>query len=262
MTGTVRSGIALAVGTLTALPVRGPDRIDRGVARSAMLLAPVAVLPSAVVVGLVGAAGTWLRLPELLVAVLMTGVLALSSRALHLDGLADTADGLTASYDRERALAVMRTGDVGPAGAATLVLVLLAQITAAAAVLARHPGVAGPLAVAVLVCCSRAALWQLCRAGVPSARPDGLGALVAGTVPRGVAAVGALVLAAVLSVGGSAIGRAWWLGAVTVLVAGAIVEVLCRRAVRRLGGVTGDVLGAGVESALAAMLLVAAIGRA
>ena len=63
-------------------------------------------------------------LPYAVAAVLALVAAALLSRALHLDGLADLADGLTSGHDRERSLEVMRRGDTGPAGAAALVLVL------------------------------------------------------------------------------------------------------------------------------------------
>src|SRR5699024_4511702 len=105
------------------------------------------------------------------IALLTTG-----NRAMHMDGLADTVDGLTASYGRERALEVMRASDVGPAGVVALVLVLLTQATALAAVAVRPYGW---LLVGLSVCGSRAALSISCRRGVPSARPDGLGNAVA-----------------------------------------------------------------------------------
>ena len=81
------------------------------------------------------------------------GVLAAGSRGLHLDGLADTADGLAASYDRAHSLEVMRRGNTGPIGAATLVLVLLLQVAATASLLGRPWG---PLAAGGLICLSRA----------------------------------------------------------------------------------------------------------
>src|SRR5205085_6995031 len=106
---------------------------------------------------------------------------ALASRGLHLDGLADTADGLASSYDRERALAVMRRGDVGPAGAATLGLVLLVQV-AALADLVSPGGWSAAVVPAVAVVLSRCVLALVCARGVPAARPEGLGATVASSV--------------------------------------------------------------------------------
>ena len=73
---------------------------------------------------------------------------------MHLDGLADVVDGLGAGWDRERALEVMRRGDMGPMGAAAIVLVLLVQAAAVAHLLGE--GWRGALVVAALVAASRA----------------------------------------------------------------------------------------------------------
>ncbi|WP_410571565.1 adenosylcobinamide-GDP ribazoletransferase [Amycolatopsis sp. cmx-4-61] len=235
----------MAVGTLTTVPVPAPRVIDRRVAGGAMLLAPLAALPLAVAAGLVVAAGHAVRLPSLATAALALGAVALGSRGLHLDGLADTADGLGASYDRAKALDVMRRGDSGPTGVATLVLVLLVQVGALTTA-------AGPVTAAAGVLIGRCTLSLACARGVPSARPEGLGATVAGSVPRtaalavGVAAAG---LAALLP------GLPWWRGPLSVVLAYAVTGALLWRCTKRLGGVTGDVLGAGVEVAVAAALL-------
>ena len=97
-----------------------------------MVLAPLAALPLGLAVGLVVWSGGLLGLPTLAIGLLAVGVLAMGSRAFHVDGLADTADGLTASYDRERSLAVMKSGAAGPAGVAAVVVVLGLQATALA----------------------------------------------------------------------------------------------------------------------------------
>ncbi len=108
-------------------------------------------------------------------------VTALLSRALHLDGLADLADGLTSGHDPARSLEVMRRGDTGPAGAAALVLVLLLDAACLAVLLGSAAGTA--LAVVALVA-SRLACAVCARDGIPPARPEGLGQGVAGTVGR------------------------------------------------------------------------------
>ncbi|HEX5862282.1 MAG TPA: adenosylcobinamide-GDP ribazoletransferase [Nocardioides sp.] len=241
-------GARLALGTLTVLPVRPPRRVDRSVGAVAMVLAPVAALPLAAGVGVV----VWLAdqaLPPLLVAALALGALALGSGGLHLDGLADTADGLAAPGDRERRLQVMRAGDVGPVGAVTLVLVLLVQASALAEVVATRGGVGAAVTAGLAVLISRTALTLACLEGIAAARGDGLGVAVAGSVPR---PAGLSVLVGVGAV-------AWLVDGVPGLAAVALTAVAAGvvlwRAWRRLGGVTGDVLGACVELALAAGLV-------
>lgn len=253
----LRDGLRMAVGTLTALPVPPPGRIDRRVAGTAMLLAPIAGLvpglAAAGVAWLAGAAGAG----PLLAAALAIGTVALATRGLHLDGLADTADGLTAAYDRERALDVMRRGNTGPAGAGALVLVMLVQVTA----LAQAIDTLGPQAAAVALVIGRAALMLGCSHGVPAARPGGLGAAVAGTVPRLATAGGLVVVAAAaaatLAQSAGVAGAAT--GAAAVAAAAGAVCTLLLRAVRRLGGITGDVLGACVETASTTALVVLAL---
>lgn len=243
---TLVDGVRLALGTLTAVPVPAPRRIDRSVAAVAMALAPVAGLVPGLAAGATAWAASALGASSLLAAALALGVVALVTRGLHLDGLADTADGLAAAYDRERALAVMRRGDTGPAGAATLVLVLLVQAAALAQALDRF----GPVAAVIGIVAGRTALTLACARGVPSARPEGLGATVAGSVPRTVAV---LVVLAVAGAAALAAGRP---GAALAPAAGlTATAVLLARATQRLGGVTGDVLGACVEAATAAALV-------
>lgn len=250
-----RDGWRLAIGTLTTLPVRAPVRVDRRVARDAMLLAPIAAIPLGALVAAVGAIASATG-AGLVWAPVAIGALALGSRGLHLDGLADTADGLASSYDRDRALQVMRAGNVGPAGVTVLVLILIAQVTAVAAVFGRPWGW---LLAGICVCLSRCALMLACMTGVPAARGDGLGAAVAGSVPRAAAGAGWLIAAGVLAACATPAGETWWQGVVAAAVAFALVVALVARCRTRLGGITGDTLGAGIELALAAMLIILAV---
>jgi adenosylcobinamide-GDP ribazoletransferase len=228
-----------------------------------MLLAPVAVLPVALLTAGALLVGDLVALPPVASGAVAVGVLALLTRGLHLDGLADTADGLASSYDRDRALTVMRSGDVGPAGVVTLVLTVLVQVACLASVLSPggEPTPAGsswsPLVVVVLaVLLSRSVLPLVCVRGVPSARPSGLGATVAGSVPRAAAAVPVVLVAALGALALDQVDVEWWRGPAAALVALAVTAGVVVRSTRRLGGVTGDVLGACVELAWAAALLV------
>ncbi|MGW0827596.1 adenosylcobinamide-GDP ribazoletransferase [Streptomyces sp. NPDC002845] len=252
-------GLRFAFGTLTVLPVR-VTRWDRDAARAGMLWAPAAGL----VVGLASAAlGVFLLLlgagPPL-AAVATAAVPAVLTRGLHLDGLADTADGLGSGKPSEDALRIMKQSDIGPFGVITLVFVLLAQVAA----LSQAYGASwahGALAAVVSATAARLALTLAARAGVPSARPDGLGAAVAGTVPvRGALLVAGLVGCAAAAGSGAFLGVYGVVGAVlSVAVACGVAEVLLRHCTRRFGGVTGDVFGALEEAAGTTALVVFAL---
>ncbi|WP_199833781.1 adenosylcobinamide-GDP ribazoletransferase [Streptomyces sp. NRRL B-3648] len=245
-------GLRFAFGTLTVLPVR-VHRWDRVAARGGMLSAPVAGL---VVGGCAAGLGVLLLLlgaGPLLAAVASVAVPAVLTRGLHLDGLADTADGLGSGKPAEDALRIMKQSDIGPFGVLTLVLVLLAQV----AVLAQLYGdswARGAVAAVASAVTARLALTLAARAGVPAARPEGLGAAVAGVVPGAVALGAAAAVAALAAVAGPRAAAAVAAGA-----GGA--EVLLRLCVRRFGGVTGDVFGAVAETAATVALVVLALGR-
>lgn len=250
-TADVGRSLRLAVGTLTAIRVPPIDVVTPRVATGAMLLAPVAVLPLALFVGVVVWAGGQASLPPLATAFIAIGGLALGSRALHLDGLADVADGLTASYSRERSLAVMKGGTVGPAGVVALIVVLglqVAGLTQLAALAAVTGELRYPLLAGGTVCVSRAALWIVCAKPVPPARRDGLGVSFAGSVPV-IALLGWLALE-VLTMLIHPIR-----GPIVVAAAAFAVVWLVWRAVKRFGGVTGDVYGAAIEVCLAVLLV-------
>lgn len=242
----------LALGLLTVVPA-GAVGADRRTARDALLLSPLIGLALGLVAWAAGGALHALGLGPLVAAVAAVAALAVATRALHLDGLADLADGLGSGRPAAAALEVMRRSDAGPFGVVTLVLVLLLQVAALAR--AWELELAGP---ALVIGCTtgRLALLLACRTGVPAARPDGLGALVAGVVPprAGAVATGLAVVAAGAWGAVHDVSHAVAFG-LAVAVGICSAALLQRRAVRRLGGVTGDVLGALVETATTASIL-------
>jgi adenosylcobinamide-GDP ribazoletransferase len=250
----LRDAWLLATGTLTAVRVPPPQRVDRSVSGLAMALAPVAALPLGLAAALVVLVGDLVDLPPLATAYAVVLALALGTRAFHWDGLADTADGLTASYSPERSLEVMRTGPVGPAGVVAVVLVTGLQAAGLTAVV-RHDH--AWWVVALLVCASRVALPLACVRGVPAARAEGLGATVVGAVPVVGAAASLLLAAALAALAGHGLGSVWPTLVGLLLLVAAVVGLLLR-CVRRLGGITGDVLGAAVEFSFALLVLAAA----
>jgi adenosylcobinamide-GDP ribazoletransferase len=176
-------------------------------------------------------------------SVLAVAALALVSGAIHLDGLADCADGLGIHGNRMRRLEVMRDSSVGTFGALALLIWLLLAVSAVAGLDSKH-------AVAALVLAGTASrtVAILHAELAPPARPDGLGAAFR-------PGLGALVIAAPQALAAALlvpIGHG-----LTALAAAALVAIATALWARRaLGGRTGDTLGATVALAEVAVLLV------
>lgn len=249
-------GWRLAVGTLTIIPVAPPRRVDRRVAGVAAAVAPLAFAPIALAATGIGWGASFV-LADLVAALLVVGAVAWLTRAIHLDGLADTADGLGSARPAAQALEIMRRGDIGPMGVVTLIIVLGLQVASVAVLLGRPWGW---LALAVALCAGRGALVIAGRRGVRAARSDGLGASFASSAPVPVAAAVWVILAGALTLAGWLAGGPWWQGLVAGVVGAGLAAYLVRQAGRRLGGITGDVLGAAVELATTGVLVLLATG--
>ncbi|MFC5906389.1 adenosylcobinamide-GDP ribazoletransferase [Streptacidiphilus monticola] len=254
------AGLRFAFGTLSVLPVR-VTRWDRPTAGAAMVSAPVVGLVLGAIAGGVGAAFAVLKAGPLLAAVAVVAVLAALTRGLHLDGLADVADGLGSNKPPATALKIMKASDIGPFGVLVLLLTLLGQVAALQRAFESSTA-AGACAGLIAATAGRTALLRGCAVGTPSARPDGLGAMVAGTVRGRFGAASALLATGLL-------GAAGWLatrqlgcavGAMAATVVGlAAATALLAHCVRRFGGITGDVLGAMVEVSSVGALVVWAV---
>ncbi|BEK86889.1 hypothetical protein GCM10010198_47710 [Nocardia seriolae] len=191
-----------------------------------------------------GAAGLLWGLGELGASWLLAGFvvvcgLALITRGMHIDGLADTMDGLGSYGPPERAREIMKSGGAGPFGVAALVFAIGVQAVSFAALAGAGRWVAVVTAIAV----GRVAVVLACRRGVEAAPGAGFGALVAGTQGPaiGVAWAGIACVAGIFAVDNR------WQGPLAVLLALAAAVAVVRHCVRRFGGLNGDVLGAALE---------------
>lgn len=241
-------GLRLALSLLSVLPVR-VGGVDARIGRRAIMVAPLV----GALLGVFGAVVLWgltvLSAPPLLAGLLTVSALVLATRGMHVDGLADTVDGLGCYGPPERALSVMRDGSTGPFAVVALILVFGTQVVGLAELARTSDWLAVVLAWAV----GRAAFVLCCRRGIPAARPEGLGILVADSQPSWVVICWWAVLAAL---GAFAVASTWWIGVLAVVLTAIALLGFTRHVHRRFGGVTGDVLGAGSELSTTMVLAV------
>ncbi|WP_460147154.1 adenosylcobinamide-GDP ribazoletransferase [Pseudomonas sp. S2_A02] len=233
----------IALQFLSSLPIRLPGMpTPKELGRSLLFYPLVGLLFGAILWGL-----NWLLLgtPLLLHAALLLCVWVVLSGALHLDGLADSADAWLGGYgDRERTLTIMKDPRSGPIAVVTLVLVLLLKFAALLALIEQQHSVV--LIIVPLI--SRSALLGLFLT-TSYVRPGGLGQALADHLPR-LAGKQVLVISAVacvLMAGLSGVGA---------LVLAMVLFVWLRQVmIRRLGGTTGDTAGALLELQEVAVLV-------
>ncbi len=241
--------LAEAVMLLTRLPVPVVLASPRGA--GAAWAWPVAGAVVAGLAAVMGWAASAVGMAPGLVAGLVLATLVAATGALHEDGLADTADGLFGGHSRERRLEILRDSRIGTYGVVALVLALGLRWQALAALADRPAILAGAVVAAAVL--SRAAMAGVALA-LPHARPDGLSATT-GRPP-----VAAVAVAALIAIG-LALGLTGLVGGLLgglAAVAGALV--VARAAQVRIGGQTGDILGASQQLAeVAAIMALAAV---
>jgi adenosylcobinamide-GDP ribazoletransferase len=233
--------LAAAVSFLTRLPLGRFVSFDAAdVARSAGWFPVVGLLLGA----LSGGAALVLRghLPLALVAVLLVVLDALLTGALHFDGLADTADGFGGGKDRDDVLRIMRDHAIGSYGGTALVLLVALKVMAYAALLS------GDRWFPAILLTPAIGRWSilLLSATLPYARQT---ASVVREMGKASLAVGTVLLTAALVA-----SRLWCAGAAALaaIVVSACFGLYCRR---RIGGITGDTLGANVQLCECAALI-------
>jgi adenosylcobinamide-GDP ribazoletransferase len=236
------SGLLAAARYLTIVPVPGRRHADADRFGTAAPWFPVVGAAVGVLLAAVDAV-TGRVFPPLLAALLTVTTWKLVTGGLHLDGLADCLDGL-AGRDAAARLAIMRDSRIGAFGAIGLILFLLLELVA----VAELPAPARWRTLIAAPAIARATPALLGRL-LPPARETGHGAAFHAGLGRGAAptALAVALVVAVVSLGG--------VGVVALAVAVASAALAAAFVARRLGGVTGDVFGAGIEVAELAVLL-------
>ncbi|MEY4983273.1 MAG: adenosylcobinamide-GDP ribazoletransferase [Pseudomonadota bacterium] len=239
----LRDQLLSAFALLTRLPLPQPATFRGG---AAAWLWPVVGLA---VGGLMAAGGwlaLWLGMPAGVAGAVALAVAALATGALHEDGLADTADGLFGGWTKERRLEIMKDSRIGSYGVLALLVVTLARWSALTVLVAGGHWAAICAAAAL----SRAPM-ALVMAALPNARGNGLSSSTGRPPARAAAgAAGMALLLALVLTGGTAVAMA--------LAAIATTAGIAALARRKIGGQTGDILGATQQMAETAALAVAA----
>ena len=230
-------GLRLALGFITILPVRPEGELKPGDLGRAAVWFPVIGL----VLGLVLWASDdllngWFRAG--MSAALIVGLWVLLTGALHLDGFADCCDGLLSSANPERRLKILRDPHIGAFGVVGLILLLLLKWVAITELI-------DPRALVLAPMIGRWAVLPLAR--MHPARPNGLGARLHSELKSTALLIGLPVLAL-----GIALGPRGWLALLLAHLSLLGIWLLARS---RIGGQTGDVLGAGAELAELSVLL-------
>jgi len=252
--GSVSRRFTLAVTFLTGIPLKVEGEVSPADLWGSMGWYPL--------VGLVMGFAAWVVyagmasfLPGLVASALVVILLELLTRGLHLDGLMDTADGVLSGAPRERALEIMKDHNVGAMGVAAAVLLLVLKVAALGA-LARADA-AAPLIAGL---CAARALPALDVYAWPYARPAGTGeAFTREHTPQPLQLAGALLVAGIVVAGLASLVTgatgSWYGGVVVAAVAMGVALGVQALVARKLGGLTGDVYGMGIELAEAAALV-------
>jgi adenosylcobinamide-GDP ribazoletransferase len=236
--------IPAAAGLLTRVPVTVNTDLAGKRGPLAAWAYPLVGVKIGVAVMIVGIIATWLTIaPQITAALILTTSVILTG-AMHEDGLADSADGLWGGWDKTKRLEIMKDSRTGAYGVLALVLSMLIRWTAITAILQTDQWIAALIATAML---SRAAMVAL-MTGLRNARSDGLSQAVGRPKPiTAWLAIGVATLGSVIALGLTA--------GTLVIVAGVTASLWAGIAHRKIGGQTGDILGATQQLTEIALLI-------
>jgi adenosylcobinamide-GDP ribazoletransferase len=243
----------------TRIPVPGGERYDEDDFVRGIIYAPLAGLVTAAFTGplcyLLVTAGH----PALAAAAAVSAGIIITG-GLHLDGLADTADGFWSGRPREQILAIMKDPRIGTFGVCALIMTVALK---GALLVSLPPEIIIPGVAASLVLSRMSIVWVAGISRYPDTTPGMAHTLVTATGPRQVAA--ATILTAIILAALWAVTPRWTPLVPPLILAASIIGALAfaRYSTARIGGVTGDTLGAAAEltelAVLAVIVLISAV---
>ena len=240
---TLVNDLRVALALLTRLPLPLGAQVFAAHQTRAFWAYPLVGVVVAALSGALGALAIWANLPPLGVAAVVIATQIFTTGALHEDGLADTADGLWGGYDPERRLAIMKDSHIGSYGVLALALSVLARAAALAACAQAGPWTLVLALVASAPLSRAACVWMMF--ALPHARNAGL------SVSAGRPALSGCLIALILGALLCLIS-----GSLPALLIAALPVVALRQIARaKIGGQTGDILGATQQLAELAVLL-------
>ena len=226
------SPLLLAFSFLTRFPVNGSEKYGENDYGNSYQFFPVVGLAIGALLALAAAAFSSVGVHEGTAAFLLLVILVAATGGLHLDGVADTADGFFGSRNKEDAMRIMKESSTGTFGAAAIVLILIGKFAALTSILSI--GTVSAIIPALVL--SR---WAMSVASYSSAYPRESG--------TGKSFIGKLTLQSYLISTAIAVGIAFlFLGngaLIVIAVAAAIAMAVKIFSYKKIGGVTGDVLG-------------------
>jgi len=241
--------LLIAVQFLTRVPVRlsaAPSGVEIG---RSLLWYPIVGLLMGLLLALCARVAA--HSAPALVAAMLLALWVCASGALHLDGLADSADAwIGGRDDRERTLAIMKDPHVGPVAVVIVVVILLLKYGALSACLQ-----GAQAAVLVLPPVLGRTAMLILFVSTPYVRPSGLGSDLAAHLPRRAA----IASSGVICIGIVALYQR--AGVIAILVALLTLHLLRRAMLRRLEGFTGDCAGAAIEVIEAAAMTALALSQ-
>lgn len=244
-------GFRTALSWLTIFPVKAPDDVNRHVGARVVKATPLVGVVLGLLCGLVSWGLSAAAIPWPITGIILTVLLVILTRGIHVDGLANTFDGLTSYREPKEARRIMHDGQVGSPGLTAVVLALIAE-NLAFGLLSIHNG---HIMTGTVIAVAQWSTPLMCASGASPVPRDGFGFLMVSTQRPLfgwiMSSMGALLFTGAAAVTSARCGQMPDVSVVIALLYSAIavgVTVFYRQqCVRILGCVDGDVLGANVE---------------